>query len=134
MNSSATPPGVLRPWQFVGICVGGFALIAVFVLGVTAAFPKPSPTSIAPTYTFTGEGDGETDTFTVSPGWEIRIEHNGKLESVKWINENGENKMLMGMPSKPIRQNASVNNADGGTYRIEVIGKGPWKIDVREFR
>jgi len=71
--------------------------------------------------------------FRVGDSWELRWEHTGEIQRICWINQNGDDECLLAMPRKPIRQHGSVNIVKGGTYRVQLDGKGPWKLEVYEF-
>ena len=132
-TDNRTGPIIQRASSFFFICLGLFVLVGSLVLIVSTLFPTDQAGTHRLVARFEGDGPTETDPFVVADGWEFRWEHDAHLQQLIWRRSDGEEDMLMEMPGKPIRKHGGVNIPTGGEYRIQVIGTGPWKVEVYQF-
>ena len=125
---------ILSPVWLSGIFLLSFACIVIVTFSLAGdAGPNSRSQNLKTIATFEGNGNGETGFFTVNDSWEIKWEHQGNLQAIEWIGKNGGGSKYIAMHKKPIREHGRVNNGKGGIYKLNIVGEGPWKIEVNEF-
>jgi hypothetical protein len=120
--------------RLLGVACGS---VLVFTMGVAlivwsggnlSAVPAPVERRL---FEWSGQ-DSETSTATFSApdSWELRWEHSGEIEEIRWTNTAGASQSVYSMHRKPIRHRGSVNVSHGGDYTLQVLGTGPWRLQV----